>query len=961
MREPVAAVRRKNKTELPQEIPRSPLNEVAVASALFDNESEYPNELAFKQGDTLRIVDNGSDVDGWLLCVDVKGKRGFAPANRLKVMNRFENDPFFQHAHPLFDDFFMFRNEDRGAFDDPFFDRAPRLFSANPSRMTSPAPSMTSIPNAVPPVRRLSSMNDAYQGVVRNIPIRLEQGSGESRIVHTDDAIGPQAMRRTMSAGRVSPPVPPTRKYFNIAPPPQLATQPQTSSSDEDDAQRTPTLRNPSYDFVSPLREDRPSSDLSNMENLAQRLKQIARPYRSSFDGSDFPSERRSQLKSVQPQSSFEAEQTGQEKRVSDSSTISGCSSDPNTSISEQNNSEDSGHGSLSGAPIKVEVRSSNLTRPIKFDNDDVPSSTSVLETVFDNLDKLIPKNVRNVPIVTKEPPAIPPKPVTNWKVPIHVEEDIRKNDSPHWNKIPTHLIEEPAPTPKRIDKLNDLLDDEMLSRKRAVVTQLADSLRSIELSVQMMNKATAPQFWRAPHVLQVHLPALKEACQNLHEQTELFVDTTARISIDSRHPKADELRRLVTPLRDTRGVITGLRRQLDSSGWKLAVLARDKEQPRTGMDALEQLIHIAKQIPNECRSLWDWSRSLSPSTAIVFLGGPAKIPPFPTHFPSTSQLNAKLKPVDEDEKRLSTSSSSTLTSGDSSPSAASSSSLHSNPTANPPSILVTNKTTSNRGRVKFVDQKPDPQPLATSSPSNSNDRNSLSPSETESERETPIYSEINKFRDIEPPHLVIPSISQERTGSTPSFLSSPSGSTAVMEEDDLESVNSDRESLYQDYAILDDLFPERKKENKKKIEERPRIVEEDREFIKLSAPQFDQHVTSLSTAIDEFLNTVEMHRPPREFVHRGKLVILWAHKLVYLGDSLSDGLHAEALKATARLAANRLCDALQECVAHTKTAADEYPDVTCMQTMVDSVMSVARSAQDLKRTVVDWQIASSV
>lgn len=71
---------------------------------MFDNVAEWPDELAFRRGDLLRVLDErpGDGVaDGWWLCADQRGRRGIVPANRLRMMHRFglrENRVSYPHG-----------------------------------------------------------------------------------------------------------------------------------------------------------------------------------------------------------------------------------------------------------------------------------------------------------------------------------------------------------------------------------------------------------------------------------------------------------------------------------------------------------------------------------------------------------------------------------------------------------------------------------------------------------------------------------------------------------------------------------------------------------------------------------------------------------------------------------------------------------------------------------------------
>ncbi len=57
-----------------------------MAKALYDNVPESPEELAFRKGDILTIIEqNTGGLEGWWLC-SLHGRQGIAPGNRLKLL-----------------------------------------------------------------------------------------------------------------------------------------------------------------------------------------------------------------------------------------------------------------------------------------------------------------------------------------------------------------------------------------------------------------------------------------------------------------------------------------------------------------------------------------------------------------------------------------------------------------------------------------------------------------------------------------------------------------------------------------------------------------------------------------------------------------------------------------------------------------------------------------------------------
>ncbi|XP_038145085.1 cas scaffolding protein family member 4 [Cyprinodon tularosa] len=56
------------------------------AKALYDNVAECPDELAFRRGDVVTVLEQSvADTSGWWMC-SLHGRRGLAPANRLELL-----------------------------------------------------------------------------------------------------------------------------------------------------------------------------------------------------------------------------------------------------------------------------------------------------------------------------------------------------------------------------------------------------------------------------------------------------------------------------------------------------------------------------------------------------------------------------------------------------------------------------------------------------------------------------------------------------------------------------------------------------------------------------------------------------------------------------------------------------------------------------------------------------------
>lgn len=126
----------------------------------------------------------------------------------------------------------------------------------------------------------------------------------------------------------------------------------------------------------------------------------------------------------------------------------------------------------------------------------------------------------------------------------------------------------------------------------------------------------------------------------------------------------------------------------------------------------------------------------------------------------------------------------------------------------------------------------------------------------------------------------------------------------------------------------------------------------EDKQVLAFYAEQLDTHSTLLTNSIDAFFSCIENNEAPKVFISHSKFVVVSAHKLVYIGDSLHRNLKHELVRNKIIQCANILCDNLKLTVTATKTAALQYPSVPAVQEMVDRVVDVSHSARNLKMLV---------
>ncbi|XP_068127656.1 embryonal Fyn-associated substrate isoform X2 [Hyperolius riggenbachi] len=122
-----------------------------------------------------------------------------------------------------------------------------------------------------------------------------------------------------------------------------------------------------------------------------------------------------------------------------------------------------------------------------------------------------------------------------------------------------------------------------------------------------------------------------------------------------------------------------------------------------------------------------------------------------------------------------------------------------------------------------------------------------------------------------------------------------------------------------------------------KKVDLCPEPSEEDHHLLRFYASQSHGHLQTLQACVGTFLGSATS-QPPRVFVGHGKQLVIAAHKLVFIGDTLGRLLSCTQLQAKLAGEGGALCQALKEVVLATKEAAALYPSPAALKAMAASV-----------------------
>lgn len=125
-----------------------------LAKALYDNVAESPDELSFRKGDIMTVLERDTQgLDGWWLC-SLHGRQGIVPGNRLKILVGMYDSKQQQQATPTKPDL---------AFSHVQQSLPPQSAYAKPTPALSPANATScGFANKPLPSDQYTSMHSAY-------------------------------------------------------------------------------------------------------------------------------------------------------------------------------------------------------------------------------------------------------------------------------------------------------------------------------------------------------------------------------------------------------------------------------------------------------------------------------------------------------------------------------------------------------------------------------------------------------------------------------------------------------------------------------------------------------------------------------------------------------------------------------------------------------------------------------
>ncbi|CAM5072226.1 unnamed protein product [Eretmochelys imbricata] len=120
----------------------------------------------------------------------------------------------------------------------------------------------------------------------------------------------------------------------------------------------------------------------------------------------------------------------------------------------------------------------------------------------------------------------------------------------------------------------------------------------------------------------------------------------------------------------------------------------------------------------------------------------------------------------------------------------------------------------------------------------------------------------------------------------------------------------------------------------------------EDAQLLQFYAGQCRTHCATLLAATEALLASAGANQPPGVFVPHGRFVLVTAHKLVFVGDTLARQAASAPLRARVGAAAGALCQALKGAVLSVKGAALSYPSPPAARLLRERLAELSRRAQ---------------
>ncbi|XP_020779466.2 enhancer of filamentation 1 isoform X2 [Boleophthalmus pectinirostris] len=816
-----------------------------MAKALYDNVPESPEELAFRKGDILTVIEqNTGGLEGWWLC-SLHGRQGIAPGNRLKLL-----------IGPMFE--------------------APSLLQSSPQppllQSSTGGPSPLAHAQAQVQGSGAAALYQAPQQSVYQVPPRsaLSAENTPSKVV-TPSRVG-QSYSYSPGQNHTSQDlydVPPSRAQGVYDVPPGHVLSPPYPALSRSPGQSV-------YDVPPCQLEPRGGQGVYDVPPPAQGVYSVP-PCRTTPNHQesnyDFPQP----VKSVKAEGIYDIPPPALTKptQISSQSVYDypPPSSNPEPS-SSTNNFHNNNEGiydvpppalASSGSDIYDIPRGSSVpSRPSPNDSKgiyDVPAPDSRVSDVTDGVNRLSFSSTGST------------------------RSSMSTSSSSTGSAAEGRLILDLDSALQRLYRLQ----------------------QNVEVAVGNLHTLTASPHWRTFAFMERHANDVRTILDRVRAAVADFVvfgrgavaNATA-LSDCSLHSK---LRRQLARLEDSQQIVIQIYQVLDNSGWAINALATSNSVRHNKTDDLDRFVMVSRTVPDDAKQL---ASTISANGELLFRrshaeGSPDEAHPALSSPPSDNESYGKPFPTTnlQDKDNMN----------------------HSEQCVK--SWMEDYDYVHLQGKEDFERQQKallDKENIIKQSQVQLGQEQINQFKRLEQEVSKPVENDISQW------------ISQQRFGLTPNLTPKKPDPSAPTTGPANPSTPTASPS--------------------------PQICSRDKQLLVFYSDQCGQHFLTLLSAMDAFFSCVSSGQPPRIFVAHSKFVILSAHKLVFIGDTLSRQVSTPELANRVMNASNVLCDLLKTVVGATKMAALNYPNTAAIQEMVDRVTELSQHSQQFKEQLLHMSMS---
>ncbi|GFU54836.1 breast cancer anti-estrogen resistance protein 1 [Nephila pilipes] len=800
-----------------------------LAKALYDNVAEAPDELAFRKGDILTVLEqNTNSLEGWWLC-SLRGRQGIVPGNRLRLLPGMYDPTGLGNVGTL------------GSTDASHALR--RSWASNPNKVVTPQKIGGVYLYDVPVGAKISERSEPVKSS-SPIPRYMLQGNiqGSYDTPTSKPVIGEAYDEPKAHACRS--PIPAPSVYDSPKSNAPITANEQTGIHDYD----IPTADQLTTYDVPRSAEKEIGSNISHIITISDNYDVPPSAYKSSppiYDGRAF--------------SRSSNDTSGSSSFRSPSGSHSSIETLSLSSVGGSNRSSLEQHPNevYDIPPEPQPVNDSRIPNQIRIGGVSVPFQGSLAQETYD-----VPSN--NMPAQFYDTP------VKQTKVPVvmdgvyDIPPQVVRDSSPIPCTDVVDSLNLPQNTNLQSDKNDSLLPDcsELLLDRESAVELLMKYQQEVQSSISKLFSFVSTT-WRKYENMEAKVHEIGNTCHKLQcSLVDLFNFAQGALA-NSTHA-ADKslcfkLNKLVKPIKESCATVKTCVQALDDKGWIASKLAYTEDSSTP--DELDMLIACAKNLVEDVRQV----TSLIQGNSTLLFKSQQTITEKSNKPPVAPKPNLKTKPGAKLQER---------------------------PLPPTPANLLKTQVSSGEyfNEYDYVNLESkeavekENESIKAALPKDM----CQSFDELVKQSEVPVVSHSENATDIAPPEK----------------FSSP-------------------------------------------------LDPKDIQLLSFYGVQLETHITHLTNAIDAFLMTIKNNQPPKVFVGHSKFIVIGAHKLVYIGDSVHRNLTNSELKTRVMHNSNSLCDSLKTLVSSTKKAATEFPSVVAVQEMVDSVVDVSHLANNLKMAIV--------